>query len=190
MCKSDLSKLYVYTIQSGPYAYGLINQMVQNTNGPRQANLVLIAYASAQSCQNLSCSPNTSSESRGTFRQKTRSLAPLNAWACAVKIYHDGMLEDTNSLDGAHIWNIPFMKIMQCRLFFKQNILHPYLYTNLNNQYDPARGLILFICKHIFHPSQCGTHIAVKNSCRHQADGWGSYVFEQGNVSQLERYQT
>ena len=37
----------------------------------------------------------TSSESSGTFRQKD--------WACAVKICHDGMLEDTNSLDGAHI---------------------------------------------------------------------------------------
>ena len=46
---------------------------------------------------------HTSSESRGTFRQKTRSLAPLNGWACAVKICHDGMLEDTKSLDGAHI---------------------------------------------------------------------------------------
>ena len=44
-----------------------------------------------------------SSESRGTFRQKASSLAPLNGWACAVKICHDGMLEDTNSLDGAHI---------------------------------------------------------------------------------------
>ena len=46
---------------------------------------------------------HTSSESRGTFRQKTRSLAPLNGWACAVKICHDGLLEDTNSLDGAHV---------------------------------------------------------------------------------------
>ena len=46
---------------------------------------------------------HTSSESRGTFRQKARSLAPLNGWACAVKIFHDGMLEDTNSLDGAHL---------------------------------------------------------------------------------------
>ena len=46
-----------------------------------------------------------SSESRGTFRQKARSLAPLNGWTCAVEICHDGMLEDTNSLDGAHmIW--------------------------------------------------------------------------------------
>ena len=46
---------------------------------------------------------HTSSESRGTFRQKARSLAPLNGWACAVKVCHDGMLEDTKSLDGAHI---------------------------------------------------------------------------------------
>ena len=44
---------------------------------------------------------HTSSESRGTFRQKSRSLAPLNGWTCAVKICHDGMLEDINSLDGA-----------------------------------------------------------------------------------------
>ena len=45
----------------------------------------------------------TSSESRGTFRQKASSLAPLNGWACAVEICHDGMLEDTNSLDGAQM---------------------------------------------------------------------------------------
>ena len=52
---------------------------------------------------------HTSSETRGTFRQKARSLAPLNGWACAVKICNDGMLEDTNSLDGALI-NIKFIK--------------------------------------------------------------------------------
>ena len=46
---------------------------------------------------------HTSIESRGIFRQKARSLAHLNGWACAVKICHDGMLEDTNSLDGAHL---------------------------------------------------------------------------------------
>ena len=44
---------------------------------------------------------HTSRESRGTSRQKARSLAPLNGGACAVEICHDGMLEDTNSLDGA-----------------------------------------------------------------------------------------
>ena len=46
---------------------------------------------------------HTNSESRGTFRQKARSLAFLNGWACAVKLCNDGMLEDTNSLDRAHI---------------------------------------------------------------------------------------
>ena len=46
---------------------------------------------------------HTSSESRGTFRQKARSLAQLNSCACAVEICHDRMLEDTNSLDGAQI---------------------------------------------------------------------------------------
>ena len=46
---------------------------------------------------------HTSSESRGTFRQKARSPAPLNGCACAVKVCYDGMLEDTNSLDGAHL---------------------------------------------------------------------------------------
>ena len=61
-------------------------------HGPREPNLVRIAYAS--------------SESRGTFRQKNRSLAPLNGWTCAVEICHDGMLEDTNSLDGAQIIHI------------------------------------------------------------------------------------
>ena len=46
---------------------------------------------------------HASSESRGILRQKARSLAPLNGWACAVKVCHDRMLEDTNSLDGAHL---------------------------------------------------------------------------------------
>ena len=61
---------------------------------------------------------HTSSESRGTFRHKTRSLAPLNGWACAVKICHDGMLEDTNSLDPAQIistaiTSLPLIKVGQ-----------------------------------------------------------------------------
>ena len=46
---------------------------------------------------------HTSSESRGTFRQKARSLVPLNGWACAINICHDGMLEDTNLLDSAQL---------------------------------------------------------------------------------------
>ena len=60
----------------------------------------------------------TSSESRGTFRQKTRSLAPLNDWACAVKICHDGMLEDTNSLDAAQLLNdLPILLVSLAVVF-------------------------------------------------------------------------
>ena len=46
---------------------------------------------------------HTSSESRQTFRQKARSLGPLNGWACAVKICLDGMLEDANSHDAPQL---------------------------------------------------------------------------------------
>ena len=83
---------------------------MKESSEPRQANLVLIAYASSEVQASLrirAVSPeppllaHISSESRGTFRQKARSLASLNVWACAVKICHDGMLEDTNSLDAA-----------------------------------------------------------------------------------------
>ena len=73
------------------------------------ANLGLLLYGeasmmSAQSRQNLRCSLIQAVSQEKTFRQKANSLAPLNGWACAVKICHDGMLEDTNSLDGAHIY--------------------------------------------------------------------------------------
>ena len=61
---------------------------------------------------------HTSSESRGTFRQKARSLAPLNGWACAVKICHYGMLEDTNSLDAAHIIDYNSFWQIHCFTFF------------------------------------------------------------------------
>ena len=60
-----------------------------------QASLCICAVSPEPS---LLAHIHVSSESRGTFRQKARSLAPLNGWACAVKICHDGMLEDTNSL--------------------------------------------------------------------------------------------
>ena len=56
---------------------------------------------------------HTRSKSSGTFRQKARSLAPLNGWACAVEICQDGMLEDTNSLDGAHIVYISSLLTMR-----------------------------------------------------------------------------
>ena len=89
----------------------LIQSVIRGSKyGPCQENLVLIAYASSEGSGMHAVSPelpllaHTSSESRGTFRQKARSLAPLNGWAYAVKICHNGMLEDTISLDGAHMF--------------------------------------------------------------------------------------
>ena len=73
---------------------------------PMQAAQVQVSLRLCAVSPEPSLLAHTSSESRGTFRQKARSLAPLNGWACAVKICHDGMLEDTNSLDAAHV-NIP-----------------------------------------------------------------------------------
>ena len=67
---------------------------------------------------------HTRSESRGTFRQKARSLAPLNDWACAVKICHDGMLEDTNSLDAAYTGNLNF-SCFAISSYLKQTLLLP-----------------------------------------------------------------
>ena len=61
---------------------------------------------------------HTSSESRGTFRQKARSLAPLNGWACAVKVCHDGMLEDTNSLDRAQLKLFFLVSLLTLRIFY------------------------------------------------------------------------
>ena len=61
---------------------------------------------------------HASSELRGTFRQKAKSLAPLNGWSCAVKICHDGMLEDTNSLGGAHMMVRIFGDGAWCKMKF------------------------------------------------------------------------
>ena len=71
---------------------------------------------------------HTSSESRGTFRQKARSLALLNGWACVVKVCHDGMLEDTNSLDGAHVMLIlGLFSLLFCIVYCSENRLKQYI---------------------------------------------------------------
>ena len=93
---------------------------------------------------------HTSSESRGTFRQKARSLAPLNGWACAVKNCHDGMLEDTNSLDGAHIKKKSGIDVgIVCDIYRFWHYMIPVkricvfehsVMTNSNCAYQPFRG--------------------------------------------------
>ena len=58
---------------------------------------------------------HTSSESRG---KKARSLAPLNGWACAVKICHDGMLEDR-----AHMGLVQILVYIFCYIFQQWQLL-------------------------------------------------------------------
>ena len=54
--------------------------------------------------QSLSCSPFHRLEMTEILLKGRKTLTHhLNGWACAVKICHDGMLEDTNSLDAPHM---------------------------------------------------------------------------------------
>ena len=87
-------------------------------NGPRQANLVLIAYASSEgsgepahlrSLARTSAARSYKQWVKRNLQTESRSVASLNGWACAVKIYHDGMLEDTNSLDGAQMLEVIYV---------------------------------------------------------------------------------
>ena len=82
---------------------------------------------------------HTSSESRRTVRQKARSLAPLNGWACAVKICHDGILEDTNSLDGAYLLTPEGMECILMRLH-KLSYLDDVLRTGTSIQTSRPKG--------------------------------------------------
>ena len=122
------------------------------------SELVLIAYASSEgsgepahprSLLEPSLLAHTSSESRGTFRQKARSLAPLIGWACAVKICHDGMLEDTNSLDGAHLLIISLMTILS-------QMLHRNMKKGFVSTYDIdiVCQWLMFLTKYSFSADQ------------------------------------
>ena len=95
---------------------------------------------------------HTSSESRGTFRQKARFLAPLNGWACAVKICHDGMLEDTNSLDGAHlVWCFTAQPILsKRRLRYSWRVVM--FYSPANTIKEAIK--VFLTCSDVLQPSQ------------------------------------
>ena len=79
---------------------------------------------------------HTSSESRGTFRQKARLLAPLNGLACAVKICHDRMLEDTNSLDGAHMQSAVYFHSNSMLVFYSFTMSHLGTYILLSTTFQ------------------------------------------------------
>ena len=102
--------------------------------GLRQANLVLIAYASSggfgetarmRSLARTSAARSNKQGVKRNLQTESQILAPLNGWACAVKICHDGMLEDTNSLDGARVSPIE-NKFLFCRSTCKDACTVPY----------------------------------------------------------------
>ena len=98
----------------------------------------------------LSLLAHTSSESRGTFRQKARSLASLNGWACAVKICHDGMLEDTNSLDGAQMTSMKIILKLLSTAFTTFYLLN----ISFIAEYQTF-GVRLFVALRQQIPSEC-----------------------------------
>ena len=107
--KITLVSLFLCNTSFSMYTFVILTRIY----GPRQANLVLIAYASSEgsgkpahprSLARTFAARSYKQWVKRKFRQKDRSLAPLNGWACAVKFCHDGLLEDTNSLDGAHMF--------------------------------------------------------------------------------------
>ena len=154
--------------------------------GLRQANLVLIAYASSEGSgepgiRAVSPEPpllaHTRSESRGTFRQKARSLAPLNGWTCAVKICHDGMLEDTNSLDTQNSRNstMPFNFLPTFKLAFE---------SELNKAYKTMyiQGIRISLgTSHFAVPSMAS--LGPKQSLRRQQKHWSDWANAQAGLS-------
>ena len=94
---SNLIKIILYLKQ--PIIFKSSNIFItdlepHSTIGPRQANLVLIAYASSEgsgepahprSLARTSAARSYKQWVKRNLQQKPRSLAPLNGWACAVK---------------------------------------------------------------------------------------------------------
>ena len=80
--------------------------------GPRQANLVLIAYASSEgsgepthprSLARTSAARSYKQWVKRNLQTESQIPGPSDGWACTVKIFHDGMLEDTHSIDAVHM---------------------------------------------------------------------------------------
>ena len=126
---------------------------------------------------------HTSSESRGTFRQKARSLAPLNGWDCAVKICHDGMLKDTNSLAGAHMLSSISCSfcILNCRSVIK---------TKLDQINGSRKSLwIRGVCHSVYifwkHYSMLKPHSSISSIIT--ANFWGIQIFFSNFYGHLPR---
>ena len=79
----------------------------------------------------------TSSESRGTVRQKARSLALLDGWACAVKICHDGVLDAPQLMFGllSHPIFWQYLVVYNCRYKHHCVVCHTFKHW-LNKESD------------------------------------------------------
>ena len=84
-------------------------------NGPRQANLVLIAYASSEGSGEPvhPCSLARTSAAPSYKQWVKRNLETESQIPGPFKICHDGMLEDTNSLDAAQIQSLTVLKCIK-----------------------------------------------------------------------------
>ena len=92
--------------------------------GPRQANLVLIAYASSEgsgepahprSLARTSAARSYKQWVKRNLQTESQIPGPSEWLGMRSYIFHDGMLEDTNSLDAAHLkqtnHQLPFIYI-------------------------------------------------------------------------------
>ena len=100
----------------------------------------------AQSRQNLRCSLIQAMSQEEPSNRKARSLAPLNVWACAVKMCHDRMLEDTNSLDGAHIFYGEIWKMLKIilKLLSNTNLICFAVFIDCGSEYVLENGYVEF----------------------------------------------
>ena len=139
---------------------------------------------------------HTSSESRGTFRQKARSLAPLNGWACAVKICHDGMLEDTNSLDGVkrkmqdnvkHKIRCLFVCRRYSNCIFKCQFELGMLQTGWKSNAQQPKQTIEVIYKHRFKAERTVTEVSIAGTNFHAVAYSASVTFNRQIVFSFDR---
>ena len=115
------------------------------------------ACASEQSRQNLCC---LLIQAVSQEEPSDRKPDPWPLWmACALKICHDGMLEDTNSIDGAHMWVTYCHRKQDCQLQ-----LAVYIWWRMDSQYTgiSRSGLGKFheYKAHIAADSWCSTGLS------------------------------
>ena len=123
---------YAPLLAYSAWLWPLTLEIIRNWSltGSRQANLVFIAYASSEgsgepahprSLARTSAARSYKPWVKRNLQTETQIPGPSEWLGCAVIICHDGMLEDTNSLDGAQLkvslqQNIPIYRMFSRQL--------------------------------------------------------------------------